>query len=53
MDGVKDGSGVYYWTDGSRYDGGWLADEMSGNGVFKWADGRTFIGDFKKGVMHG
>ena len=37
MDGVKDGSGVYYWTDGSRYDGGWLADEMSGSGVFKHA----------------
>jgi hypothetical protein len=44
--GVKQGRGVYYWADGSRYSGDWVADEMSGNGIFKWADGRNFEGEF-------
>jgi len=29
-DGTKQGKGVYFWSDGSRHTGDWVADEMSG-----------------------
>ena len=44
--GVKQGYGVYFWADASKYVGQWHLDEMSGKGEFHWSDGRSFSGQF-------
>jgi hypothetical protein len=41
---MKHGEGIYYWADGSKYEGEWEFDEMHGEGKFVWADGRTYLG---------
>lgn len=39
--GERDGLGIYYWNNGNKYEGYWLADDRSGKGTFTWKDGTT------------
>lgn len=44
VDGLKQGSGAYYWTDETKYYGEWRNNEISGSGYIEWKDGRHYIG---------
>jgi hypothetical protein len=34
--------GVYEWSDGRKYDGEWLDNNMHGKGLYTWKDGRKY-----------
>ncbi len=38
--------GVYYYSDGSVYDGVWVAGKMQGKGSFLYPNGNKYDGDF-------
>ena len=40
------GDGVKQWSDSSRYEGEWQADQRAGMGVLTWADGQHYEGTF-------
>lgn len=44
-----EGSGVFTWPDGRRYEGEYRDDKKEGNGVFYWPDGRKYEGGWKNG----
>jgi hypothetical protein len=51
--GMRDGYGVYEYTNGDRYEGEWTADLMHGEGfVFKVSQ-YTYSGAFVEGKRHG
>lgn len=37
--------GVFFYADGGRYEGGWMANRRSGEGLMSFANGevRTFV----------
>lgn len=41
LNGLKDGYGVYTWSNGEKYDGEWSNDMMNGTGAFYYASGTT------------
>jgi len=41
------GSGLYIFGDGDRYDGQWRKDRMWGKGVYTTAEGKVFDGYWK------
>jgi len=51
--GVKEGSGEFQWTDGSKYSGDFKNNKLDGKGHYVWADKREFTGDWKENQMHG
>lgn len=42
--GVKEGYGVYKWSDGSSYEGEFKKGLFSGKGIYSWPDGSTYKG---------
>ena len=40
MNNKMEGSGVFTWPDGRKYDGEYIDDKKEGNGIFFWPDGR-------------
>ena len=44
-----DGTGVFTWSDGRKYDGEYIDDKKEGHGVFTWPDGRQYNGSWKNG----
>ena len=48
-----DGSGVFTWPDGRKYQGDYKDDKKEGYGCFEWADGRKYRGYWKNGKQHG
>jgi hypothetical protein len=44
-----EGSGVFTWPDGRKYDGEYIDDKKEGNGIFFWPDGRKYEGGWKNG----
>ncbi|XP_065826059.1 MORN repeat-containing protein 2-like [Oscarella lobularis] len=42
----RDGKGTQYSTDGSRYTGDWVKDEMHGSGTAVYASGSAYEGNF-------
>ncbi|KAL7449741.1 hypothetical protein ACHAWC_001772 [Mediolabrus comicus] len=51
--GLRNGHGKYAWTDGSVYEGDWLADKMHGKGKFTWANGDVYDGEFQDNSRNG
>ena len=50
---MRDGRGVYKWSDGQVYDGEWRANNRHGRGVHTFADGRRYAGQWKDGLIEG
>lgn len=53
IDGLKEGTGTYYWADGTTYKGRWKADMMNGWGEIKFPDGSKYTGNFVNGIRNG
>ena len=49
MNNKMEGSGVFIWPDGRKYDGEYIDDKKEGNGIFFWPDGRKYEGGWKNG----
>ena len=43
------GSGVFTWSDGRRYEGEYINDLKHGNGIFTWEDGKKYNGAWENG----
>lgn len=48
-DDVREGKGVYYWKDGSRWEGEFKNNVMNGNGMYYAIDGDTFEANYENG----
>ena len=44
---MRNGSGVFYYSNGSKYEGEWVDNLKEGFAIFTYEDGRTFIGSYK------
>ena len=53
LDGLKQGTGVYVWDNGDRYDGLFNQDKPDGRGKYHFANGDTYEGEVKAGVIIG
>eukprot|EP00164_Ancoracysta_twista_P004336 GFYU01005842.1.p1 GENE.GFYU01005842.1~~GFYU01005842.1.p1 ORF type:complete len:332 (-),score=81.78 GFYU01005842.1:292-1287(-) len=51
--GRKDGDGTYVWSNGTRYDGDWVAGKRHGKGVLTFMDGSLAEGQFRDNKMNG
>ena len=49
MNNKMEGSGIFTWPDGRKYDGEYVDDKKEGNGIFYWPDGRKYEGGWKNG----
>ena len=47
VDGMRDGNGLFVFTDGSFYSGQWKNNKPSGLGMFHYADGKYDTGVYK------
>ena len=45
------GHGVFTWTSGNVYEGGFIDDERSGFGVMQWRDGTRYEGMWERGIQ--
>lgn len=45
-DGLRDGMGAFYYSNGSKYEGAWEANKKHGRGVFTFEDGEIYDGEF-------
>ena len=48
-----EGKGIYYYTNGNRYEGNFRNGRIEGKGIFYWNNGNRYEGDLKKGNMEG
>jgi len=59
--GMRNGKGLYSFTNGDSYDGNWKEDMMTGTGVYNWNVGyditikspKLYEGEFKNNEIHG
>lgn len=51
VEGRREGTGAFFYMNGSMYTGEWLADLKHGEGIFVYADGRIFGGLFHQNRM--
>ena len=51
--GVKEGSGIYYYQTGEKYEGKFLNGLKDGKGTFYWKNGNKWEGYFKNDEMNG
>lgn len=52
--GHLEGTGQYFWKDGSVFSGQWVRSMMQGQGVFNWPGGKTWYqGEFHANHWHG
>jgi len=51
--GKREGLGVFFWSDGSLYEGFWLAGEASGRGRMLHDNGDVYEGEWREGQLHG
>ena len=49
VDDKKHGKGMYFWTDGRKFDGYWANGKQSGKGKYILADGTIRIGLWENG----
>lgn len=50
---VENGTGIFTWDNGDRYEGSFVDGARTGYGVFAWADGKRYEGDFKDDAREG
>jgi len=53
QNGNMTGTGVYYYANGDRYEGGFRDGKRNGRGVFIFANGDRYQGTFKDGEIVG
>ncbi|ULL13584.1 hypothetical protein DVH26_03450 [Paenibacillus sp. H1-7] len=51
--GMKQGTGVYRWSDGTKYTGQWSRDVEHGFGEKQYANGDTYRGEWREGLFYG
>ena len=49
----QNGDGIYTWSDGEKYVGGYKNDKKHGQGTYTWADGSKYVGEYKDDKKHG
>ncbi|XP_029002499.1 ankyrin repeat and MYND domain-containing protein 1-like isoform X2 [Betta splendens] len=52
-EGGRPGFGVQDWSDGSRYEGGFVDGLKHGSGRYSWRNGEFYEGSFYKDYRHG
>ena len=45
--GKRDGYGIFFYSNGAKYEGTWKDNNKDGFGIFTYNDGRKYIGLFK------
>ncbi len=50
---MKEGYGIYYFSNGARYEGEFKNDKIEGYGIFYFSDGDRNEGEFKNGKTEG
>ena len=45
--------GIYYYNDGSRYEGDFRNDKLEGKGIMFYNDGEIYMGDWRNGKKEG
>jgi len=50
---LQDGFGVETWSDGSKYEGEYVAGKKQGKGKYIWADGSQYDGDWVDNKISG
>ena len=48
---MKDGKGIYYYSNGDIYDGYFKMDKIDGNGTYTWANKISYKGLFKNNLV--
>ena len=44
---MKEGNGVYYYTNGNKYEGGWKNDLKNGHGIYyNFVNGEKYEGQW-------
>lgn len=51
--GMRNGFGTYFYSDGSKYIGEFKQNQISGKGTYTWADGSIYTGDWLNYEKHG
>ena len=51
--GERDGVGIQFWPDGSKYEGKWRRDKANGNGRMTHANGDMYEGEWKDDKANG
>lgn len=49
----RNGHGIQEWSDGCKYEGGFVNNLKHGTGVFTWTNGEFYKGSFFKDYRHG
>ena len=47
------GKGTYYYRNGRKYEGNWVAGYKEGYGVFRWPNGDSYEGEFHRDKCNG
>lgn len=53
MTGERDGVGMQFWPDGSKYEGMWRHDKASGHGRMTHANGDVYEGEWREDKANG
>ena len=51
INGVREGYGVFFYSNDTKYEGFWGNNEKNGFGVFRFKNGTEYIGDFLQDRM--
>ncbi|KAG7226419.1 hypothetical protein INR49_013831 [Caranx melampygus] len=51
--GLMDGTGLFTWAGGLKYEGDFVCNVPMGQGVYTWPDGSTYKGEVYNGIRHG
>ena len=51
--GVKEGEGIYYCSNGDYYRGLFVNDKICGQGVYTWKNEDQYKGEFKNNLIEG
>mmetsp|Transcript_3998 Transcript_3998/g.7697 ORF Transcript_3998/g.7697 Transcript_3998/m.7697 type:complete len:517 (-) Transcript_3998:1745-3295(-) len=51
VDGMREGSGTFYFADGSKYEGEWKANRKHGFGIYYYSNGALYKGRFEDDRM--
>ncbi|CAF1046966.1 unnamed protein product [Adineta steineri] len=49
----RHGRGIFYYTDGSKYDGEWNENIRDGHGIYTYPNNDTYEGEWKNHQRHG
>ncbi|MCB1172148.1 MAG: hypothetical protein KDK39_01225 [Leptospiraceae bacterium] len=47
------GSGLFRWTNGDIYKGGFKDGQRNGTGAYHWKSGASYVGEWQEGKRHG